>query len=210
MISIARDGAGPARTALEDCVGSGGIAVFPSDTVYGLACDPLDAVAVRRVNELKQRPAGKPAAVMFFAPLAMRELIASLGPRTRSALAALLPGAVTLVVANREQRYPFACGDDPQRLGLRLIEGALEGTRCAVMQTSANPAGGCDPRSLEAVDERLRAAVDLVIDGGELPGAASTVVDLSDLDVGNGWRVLREGAVPGGAVAAALRGARPI
>lgn len=203
-VSIAHDGADRARDALERCVGSGGVAIFPADTVYGLACDPLDAYAVRRMNRLKERPEGKPAAVMFFAPLAMRELIGTLGPRTRNALARLLPGAVTLVIANPQRRYPLACGSSPDSLGLRLIEGPLGGARCAVLQTSANRAGEADPRSLGSVDQQLRDAVDLAIDGGELPGAASTVVDLCDLDVGGGWRVLREGAVGTDELARAL------
>ena len=195
-VSIERDGAGPARAALESCVGSGGIAVFPADTVYGLACDPLNASAVRRIDRLKGRPQGKPAAVMYFAPLAMRELLGSLGERTRGALAALLPGPVTVVVANPRRRYPLACGEDPERLGVRLIAGPLEGARCAVLQTSANPSGEAAPRSLGAVQDALRSAAELEIDGGELPGTASTVVDLSRLDADGTWSLLRDGAVP--------------
>ena len=194
-VSIARDGSARARAALEQCVGSGGVAIFPSDTVYGLACDPLDPEAVSRVNAIKGRPEHKPSAVMFFAPLAMRELIATLGPRTQDALAALLPGPVTLVVANPQRRYPLACGNDPERLGLRLIEGPLLGTRCGVLQTSANRSGAAPPRSLDQVDSGLLSATDLAIDGGELPGTASTVVDLSELDASGGWRLLREGAI---------------
>ena len=64
---------------------------------------------------------------MYFSPLAMRELLAGLGPRTRDAVGALLPGPVTLVVANPERRYPLACREDPERLGVRLIEGPLAG-----------------------------------------------------------------------------------
>jgi len=203
-VSIARDGPQRARDALEECVAAGGIAIFPADTVYGLACDPLDAAAVRGIDQLKGRPAGKPSAVMFFAPLAMRELIGAFGPRTRGALAALLPGPVTLVVANRERRYPLVCGDDPSRLGLRLIGGPLTGARCGVMQTSANRAGEEAPRRPAAVDEDLTASVDLVIDGGELPGAASTVLDLTELDATGGWRVLRAGALAESEVARAL------
>jgi L-threonylcarbamoyladenylate synthase len=195
-VSIERDGADVARAALESCVGAGGVALFPADTVYGLACDPLDPAAVRRIDKLKGRPEGKPAAVMYFAPLAMRELIASLGARTRHALGALLPGPVTMVVANPERRYPLACGEDPGRLGLRLIEGPLEGARCAVLQTSANPSGEPAPRSLDAVRDALRSAAEVEIDGGELPGTASTVVDLSRLDADGTWSLLREGAVP--------------
>lgn len=203
-VSIAREGPERARAALERCVGSGGVAIFPADTVYGFACDPLDVDAIRRVNGLKARPEGKPAAVMFFAPLAMLELIGSLGPQTRDALAKLLPGAVTLVIANPERHYPLACGTSHESLGVRLIEGPLSGARCPVLQTSANRAAAPAPRSLSGVDDELRRAVDLVIDGGGLPGTASTVVDLSDLDVGGGWRLLREGAVGGGEVARAL------
>ena len=203
-VSIERDGAEAARAALERCVAAGGVAIFPADTVYGLACDPLDAAAVRRIDELKGREPGKPSAVMFFAPLAMRELIGGLGPRTRHALASLLPGPVTLVVSNPNCHYPLACGAPVGPLGLRLIGGPLAGARCAVLQTSANLTGEPPPRSLADVDASLRAAVDLEIDAGELPGTASTVLDLSEIDSGGGWRVLREGELAVGDVERAL------
>jgi L-threonylcarbamoyladenylate synthase len=126
----------------------------------------------------------------------MRELVSTLSSRTRAALGALLPGPVTLVVANPQRRYPLACGEDPERLGVRLIEGQLTGVRCAVLQTSANPSGEPAPRSVAEIDQEIADGVDLVIDGGELPGTASTVVDLSTLDSDGQWRVLREGALP--------------
>ena len=92
VVSIERDGAASAREALERCIAAGGVAVFPADTLYGLACDPPTPAAVDRIHALKGRDEGKPSAVMFFAPLAMRELLAALGPRTREAIGALLPG----------------------------------------------------------------------------------------------------------------------
>jgi L-threonylcarbamoyladenylate synthase len=194
-VSILGDGAEGARAALERCISDGGVAVFPADTVYGLACDPLRAGAVHRVNALKGRDEGKPSAVMFFSPLGMRELVARLGPRTTEALRALLPGPVTVVVANPERRYPLACGEDPERLGVRLIEGPLDGVRCAVLQTSANRSGEPAPRAVGEVAPEILEGADLVIDGGELPGTASTVVDVSTLDSSGEWRVLREGAL---------------
>src|SRR5207253_1290047 len=100
VVSIAGHGAARARRALERCVARGGVAVFPADTLYGLACDPSSAAAIDRIGALKAREQAKSSAVMFFAPLAMRELVSSVGPRTREALAALLPGPVTLVVNN--------------------------------------------------------------------------------------------------------------
>ena len=91
--------------------------VFPADGLYGLACDPLNQEAIERIHRIKGRDDGKPSAVLYFSPLAMRELVESIGDRTRAAVGALLPGPVTLVVANPEHRYPLACREDPERLG---------------------------------------------------------------------------------------------
>jgi L-threonylcarbamoyladenylate synthase len=132
---------------------------------------------------------------MFFSPLAMRELVSGLGSRTRDALGAMLPGPVTLVVDNPDRRYRLASRDDPTRLGLRLIEGPLAGTRCAIFQTSANLSGEPAAHRFGDIDPRILAGVDLAIDGGELGGAPSTVVDLSRIESDGGWSILREGAL---------------
>ena len=131
---------------------------------------------------------------MYFSPLAMREVVAALGPRTRDALGALLPGPVTLVVANPERLYPLACREDPERLGLRLIGGPLAGAACAIFQTSANRSGERAPARFADVDPAI-AAVDLAIDGGELTGLPSTVVDMAGIERGDEPAILREGAL---------------
>ncbi|HET8593253.1 MAG TPA: L-threonylcarbamoyladenylate synthase [Solirubrobacterales bacterium] len=196
IVSVEEDGPTAARVALERCVRGGGVAVFPADTLYGLACDPLDGAAVERIHAIKGRDEGKSSAVMYFSSLAIRELVSGLGPRARDALAALLPGPVTLVVANRERRYPLACREDPERLGVRLIEGPLAGAMTPILQTSANRSGEPAPTRFDRIDPDLIAAADLAIDAGELIGAPSTVVDISRIDDGGEWSVLREGAVP--------------
>jgi L-threonylcarbamoyladenylate synthase len=195
IVSIERDGAAAAREALERCVADRGVATFPADGLYGLACDPAIEEAVGRIHALKGRGQRTPSAVMFFSPLAMRELVAGLGSRTRDALAALLPGPVTLVIHNPERRFPNACREDPERLGVRLIGGPLEGARCAIFQTSANHTGEPPAASYEALDPEIVAGVDLAIDGGALAGAPSTVVDLTEVEAGGGWSVLRQGAM---------------
>jgi L-threonylcarbamoyladenylate synthase len=205
-VSISRDGEQAARSALERTIASGGVVVFPSDGVYGLACDPLDSTAIGRIHELKGRDDGKPSAVMYFSPLAFRELVAGLGPRTAAAASALLPGPVTLIVANPDHRYPLACREDRERLGVRLIAGPLAGAMCPVFQTSANLSGEPAPRALVGVPSSIRAAVDLVVDGGELPGLPSTVVDLATIEADGEWRVLRQGAISDGDLVAALAG----
>lgn len=204
VISIADEGPDAARAALEGAIAAGDVVLFPADGLYGLACDPLRADAIEWIHQLKGRDEDKPSAILYFSPLAMRELVASLGPRTREALAALLPGPVTLVVANPERRYGLACGRDPDRLGVRLINGPLDGAMCPVFQTSANRAGGPAPASLEEVDQALRDDVDLAIDGGRLGGEPSTVVDVSEIERGGEPAMLRIGALGADAVRARL------
>ncbi|HEX6601006.1 MAG TPA: Sua5/YciO/YrdC/YwlC family protein [Solirubrobacterales bacterium] len=193
-----------ARKALERCVSGGGVAVFPSDGLYGLACDPLDAGAIAKIHRLKGRDDGKPSAVMYFSPLAIRELVSGLGPRTKAAVSALLPGPATLVIANPQRRYPLACRQDPERLGIRLIGGPLAGTMSPVFQTSANLSGEPAPARFEDVPDSIRDGVDLAIDGGELPGLPSTVVDIAAIDEDGSWKVLRDGALSPGDLASKL------
>lgn len=203
-VSVERDGRAAARSALERTIAGGGVAIFPADGLYGLACDPLDPAAIRRIHEIKGRDDGKPSAVMYFSPLAMRELVVGLGPGTRFAVGALLPGPVTLVVTNPEERYPLACRENPTRLGVRLIGGPLAGAMCVLFQTSANVSGEPAPAVFAEIPSEIVDAVDLAIDGGALTGLPSTVVDLTTYDDEGEWVVLREGGLSPGDLAARL------
>jgi L-threonylcarbamoyladenylate synthase len=192
----------------ERCISVGGVALFPSDTVYGLATEPESREGVYRLYRLKDRRPDRPAAVMFFRLALALAALPELGPRTRAGLERLLPGPVTLVVPNPAGRFPLACGPEPERLGVRVpaLQGPLAplaGVSWPVLQSSANPSGGADPRRIDEVDERIRRGVDLALDGGELPGTPSTVVDLTRYEEGE-HAILREGALPAEAVAAAL------
>lgn len=206
IASIERDGAEPVRSALEVCIAGGGVAVFPADGLYGLACDPLNPAAIERIHQIKGRDDGKPSAVLYFSPLAMRELVEGLGDRTRAAVGALLPGPVTLVVANPGHRYPLACRADPERLGVRLIAGPLAGAMCPLFQTSANLSGAPAPASFADIPKEILSEVDVAIDGGALAGIPSTVIDLTAFDGSGEWAVLREGGLSRGDLAATLAG----
>jgi tRNA threonylcarbamoyl adenosine modification protein (Sua5/YciO/YrdC/YwlC family) len=198
---------GEAAAAFADCVVAGGVAVFPADTVYGLACDPLNRIAVERLYLLKRRPRDKAAAVMFFSLDAAFEALPELPPRTREALSRLLPGGVTALLRNPRRRFPLACGEDLETLGVRVPRLAgFESVREPVLQSSANRAGAPDPRRIDQVPELLLAAADLVIDGGELPGTPSTVIDLRDYEQHGGWSILREGALSEAELRVALEG----
>ena len=183
------------------CIAVGGVAVFPADTVYGLACEPDTREAVERLYALKGRRPDKPAAVMFFDLELAFAALPELEPRTRSLLERLLPGGITALLPNPLRRYPLACGPDPHTLGLRVPAlhsdvGALAEMRWPVMQSSANASGGYDAQRLDEVPEEIRRRADLVLDGGELTGTPSTVVDLRRYELDGIWAVLREGAVP--------------
>ena len=198
-------------TDFERVIGDGGVVLFPSDTVYGLACSPDDAGAVERLYRLKVREPDKAAAVMFFALDAALAALPELGERTRSTLARLLPGGVTVLLPNPRRRWPLACRADPATLGLRVVSvPALGAANVAVLQSSANRSGEPEARRLQDVPASIREGVDLAIDGGELPGMASTVIDLRSYE-GEGhrvgqWSIVRAGAVPESVVAAALGG----
>jgi L-threonylcarbamoyladenylate synthase len=145
---------------------------------------------------------------MFFALELALAALPELGPRTRALAERLLPGGVTLLLPNPARRFPLACGPDPDTLGLRVPAlpealSALGAVRWPVLQSSANAAGAADARRLEDVPRGLRAEADLVLDGGELPGTPSTVLDLRRFEAAGEWHVLRAGAVPGHEIARA-------
>jgi L-threonylcarbamoyladenylate synthase len=186
-------------TELDRCLAAGGVVVFPTDTVYGLGCDVENADAVRRLYELKGRPRQKPAAVLWTDLIAALDALPELGPRTRAALAALLPGPVTALVPHPSGRFRLAGGE---ALGLRVPRTELAAAR-PLLQSSANLAGEPDARRLADVPPAIRAGADLVIDGGELPGTPSSVIDLTAYETG-AWRLVRAGALSEDAVAARL------
>jgi L-threonylcarbamoyladenylate synthase len=172
--------------AIED----GGLVVIPTDTVYGLACRPDSEEAVRELSTLKGRSPGQPIALVAAGVEALVLLVPEL-PATR-----VLAGPFTVVLPNPARRLPWLSGARPDTIGVRVPD--LVGSAADVLEqvgvvaaTSANFHGGRDPRRLADVPEEVLDAVAATLDGGELPGAPSTVVDLT----GPEPRVLREGAV---------------
>jgi tRNA threonylcarbamoyl adenosine modification protein (Sua5/YciO/YrdC/YwlC family) len=191
----------------ERCMSVGGVAVFPSDTVYGLACDPGNRGAVERLYALKHRSLQKASAIMFFDRELALAALPELGARTVAALERLLPGPVSLLIPNPAARFPLACGADPGTLGLRVVEvPALRGVRWPVLQSSANHAGGADARRLQDVPAEIRERCEMVIDGGELPGTASTVIDLRGYEASGEWRIVRQGGMAAAEVQTRLAG----
>lgn len=180
---------------LERVIAAGGVAIIPTDTVYGLACDPDSEAAAAALYGIKGRDEGRPAAVMFFNLDSALAACDWLGDRTRRAVEKLLPGPYTLLVPNPRGLFAAACRGAPQTLGLRVPDlagptAALSALTMPMMQSSANFSGGSDAASFAEIEPALVAAVDLALDGGSLDGRPSAVVDLSDYE-GGGWTLSR-------------------
>ena len=170
--------------------------ILPTDTVYGLCASPYSEAPVRRAYELKGRDPSQPSALVAADVDMLLECVPELRSRVGPMLRALLPGPLTLVVPNPAQRYRWLTGSSPDTIGVRVPQlppAALPVlTRAgAVMATSANLPGERDPRTIDDIPSELLDGCEAVIDGGELPGTPSTVIDLT----GDEPRVLREGAV---------------
>jgi len=186
---------------------AGRLVVLPTDTVYGLAADGESEPAARALYAAKGRDAIQPTAVLFASVDVLVERVPELPAAAVEAVRTLLPGPFTLIVENPARRYAWLNPQRPDAIGLRVpavtgVPRAVLEALGAVVATSANLPGGPDPRRLEDVPPEITAAVDVVIEGGELPGLPSTVVDLTRPEP----RVLREGAVTAADVLERLRG----
>jgi L-threonylcarbamoyladenylate synthase len=186
---------------------AGRLVVLPTDTVYGLAADGESEAAALALYAAKGRDAIQPTAVLFASGDVLLERVPELPAHAVEVVRTLLPGPFTLILENPARRYAWLNPQRPDAIGLRVpaVTGAARavlGAVGAVVATSANLPGGVDPRRVEDVPPEIAAAVDVVVDGGELPGTPSTVVDLT----GPAPRVLREGAVAAAEVLERLRG----
>ena len=189
---------------------SAAVVVFPADTVYGLACEPDLDDAVERLYRAEGAPAGQARRGHVLPPRPRARRAARARRRDARRRRAAAPRAVHAAARRTPPALPAGLRprpDDarPARPRARRAPRRAQAVRWPVLQSSANRAGGPDARTLDEVPEAIRAAADLVLDGGELPGTPSTVVDLRPYEQSRDWRVLREGAASRDDVRARLR-----
>jgi L-threonylcarbamoyladenylate synthase len=171
--------------------------VLPTDTVYGLCATPYRSQPAEQLYRLKGRNEQHPLALLATDLDMIFECVPELRGRAGQIARALLPGPLTLVLPNPAWRFQWLGGSRPDTIGIRVPELAGDAEAVvrrigAVAATSANLTGGPDPKSLDEVPDEIRAGAAVFIDGGELPGVPSTVVDLT----GPEPQILREGALP--------------
>jgi L-threonylcarbamoyladenylate synthase len=183
----------PAVAALRE----GKPVVMPFDTVYGLAADPHREAPTRRLYELKGRDQTAPSALVARDVDYLLECLPEIKGRAASLARLLLPGPVTLVLPNPAGRFRWLTGTNPEAIGVRVPDFDGPGAEVlagigVLVATSANHPGGPDPKRLDEVPEDIRQGAAALVDGGDLPGSPSTVIDLT----GETPRILREGALP--------------
>jgi L-threonylcarbamoyladenylate synthase len=178
-------------------INSGQPVLLPTDTVYGLCVSPFGQEPVARLYRLKDRPETIPSALLCSDLERLFECVPELRGEAGGCIRALLPGPYTLILPNPGRRFPWLNGPRPDTIGVRVpvLEGPVREVLeqvGAVTATSANRHGGPDPKRLDDVPQEIRRGCAAEIDGGELPGVPSTVLDLTGSQPG----VVREGAVP--------------
>jgi L-threonylcarbamoyladenylate synthase len=183
-----------------DAIRAGKPVILPTDTVYGLCSSAFSAIPVERLYRLKGRDLRQPSALLAADLEMLFECLPELRGRAGVIARALLPGPYTLILPNPARRYRWVTGDNPHTIGVRVPElpdaadRILSDVGC-VVATSANLPGGPEPRRLADVPAEILEQVAAVVDGGELPGTPSTIIDFSAAEP----RVLREGAAPAAA-----------
>ena len=185
----------------------GRLAVIPTDTVYGLAADGASEDAARALYAAKGRGAAQPTALLFASVELVLERLPEIPARTAAIVRAVLPGPLTLVLPNPGRRFGWLNEARPEAIGVRVPDVAGPAKKVldalgVLVATSANLPGAADPRRLADVPAEIRAATAALVDGGELGGAPSTVVDVTGAEP----VVLREGALPGAEALARIRG----
>ena len=161
-------------------VADGDLVVYPTETVYGLGADALDAAAVERVFEAKGRDRSKPLSLGVPSVDAALDHV-RVTDREERFMRAFLPGPVTVVV-ERRSAVPDALVAGRDRVGIRVPDHPLaldflDAADTPVTATSANVSGRPSVRRVADLDDRVRDAAAVVLDGGETPGTESTVVD---------------------------------
>ena len=184
-----------------EIIANGGIAAFPTETVYGLGADASNPAAVSRIYSAKGRPGDNPLILHVAAPEAFAQLTVNTPAYAQALINAFWPGPLTLV-ANKKTGLPTWLGGSPkgetETIGVRMPShpvalAVIKASGCVIAAPSANKAGTPSPTHAgHVVSDFADGSIDFILDGGSVPGGLeSTVVDVT----GTRPRILRPGAI---------------
>lgn len=200
MINLSRQISLQVDRAIE-ILKSGGVVVYPTDTVYGLGCNALNSESVERIYRVKQRPSHQPLPVLL-ADVPQLDVVAQSVPEiARFLMSRFWPGGLTLVLpktASLPDIVTAGSGKVAVRIPSHVVPlTIIRGLAAPIIGTSANISDRPSPVAPEEVEQQLGDQVDLIIDAGRCPGGIeSTVVDVTlETPV-----VLRAGIIPEGEI----------
>jgi L-threonylcarbamoyladenylate synthase len=209
MRRIFVDPAAPQRDAIEEAatwIRTGGVIAMPTDTFYGLAADPFDAAAVRRLFEVKERDAGRALPLIAADAAQIAENLGRLTPLAARLAGRFWPGPLTLIVEGPAALRREVTGGTG-RVGVRVPANGVARAVCAaagrpVTATSANLSGAPATAEPEVVERTLGDRIDLLLDTGATPGGRpSTIVDATEAEP----RLVRAGVIAWDEIEAWLR-----
>lgn len=190
----------PASSPLEEAVEAvkrGGVVAYPTETFYGLGCDPFNPESVKRLFVLKGREIINPVSIIIEDRKALDYVVRVVPSRAEWLMERFWPGPLTIIF-EASDRVPQALIGGGHGIGVRISSSPytqrfISALHAPLTATSANPSGAPPPSTAEEVVGYFGGSLDVVIDGGRLTATApSTVVDVTGHDI----KVLREGAIP--------------
>jgi len=185
----------------------GGIVVFPTETVYGIGASATSCFGPQEIIDIKMRPKNKPLPWLVEDEAALDKYGVDVPDYAHRLAAGFWPGALTIVVKAADIVAP-EFRDDRGTVALRcpdheLVQGLIRASGAAIVTTSANTSGQPAAGAFDELEDRIIAAADLTLDGGETPHRmASTVVDCT----GPEPIVTREGPIATAEILAVARG----
>lgn len=174
----------------------GEVVVFPTETLYGLGADALNAAAVEKIFELKGRDPVNPIPVLVADRRMLAALVAAIPPLAEKLIERFWPGPLTIVLPARED-IPRPLVNSSGGVGVRISSSAIAAELVGKLgrpltATSANPSGQAAARTVAEARSYFGGKIDIFIDGGELKSkTGSTVVDVR----GDSLAIIRQGEI---------------
>jgi L-threonylcarbamoyladenylate synthase len=181
----------------KEIIEQGGIIAYPTETFYGLGVDPYNEDAVKRLFHLKGRGFDKPVSILVKDKAMLRQVVTAIPPAAENLIRRFWPGPLTIIFQASSQ-LPALLTAGTGKIGVRIsgnpiTQKLLDTIDRPLTTTSANPSGRMSSVTAEEVAGYFDNNLDLILDGGELPGRlGSTVVDVT----GDGVLVVRQGEIP--------------
>jgi L-threonylcarbamoyladenylate synthase len=160
-----------------------GVIIYPTETLYGFGANPLFPEAMERIYAIKGRAAAKPIPFLIKDQVMLASLVEEVPPVGRELMERYWPGPLTLIFRAKEGlAQPLRCKAGTIALRISsspVARGIVQALDAPLTSTSANLAGGEDLMDGKQLAQLFGDQVDLIIDGGKVPGIGSTVIDLT-------------------------------